>query len=98
MLEAFEQISDAGIVALLTHEEHVEIDRNLFLRKVNQAQFLNEADIDIVFLLEGCKLDLTGREARKMLNGSFSVTLQHMNLVVLQAQLQNREKLNKLTR
>ena len=62
-MEALEQISDAGIVALLTHEEHVEIDRNLFLRKVNQAQFLKEADIDIVLLLEGCKLDLTGSEA-----------------------------------
>ena len=94
VLEALDNLPDQQVVELLdlTHEEHQFKDRNLFLRKVNTFEFAKESPLDIEGLIEGSKIQLQGRESRRMLNGGFASVLSHMNLFAVTAQLQNREK------
>ena len=96
VLEALDNLPDQQVVELLTHEEHQFIDRNLFLRKVNTFEFAKESPLDIEGLIEGSKIQLQGRESRRMLNGGFASVLSHMNLFAVTAQLQNREKMDML--
>ena len=93
VLEAIDKLSDEDVLLVPTHEELQQIDRHLFVRKVNEVDVSNEAGIDIESLLGGEHFQLQGRDSRRFFNGGFSSTLQHMNLFAVMAQLQNREKL-----
>ena len=53
VLEAIDKLSDEDVLLLLTHEELQQIDRHLFVRKVNEVDVANEAGIDIESLLGG---------------------------------------------
>ena len=93
VLEAIDTLSDEDVLLLPTHKELQQIDRHLFVRKVNEVDVANKAGIDIESLLGGEHFQLQGRDSRRFFNGGFSSTLQHMNLFAVMAQLQNREKL-----
>ena len=63
---------------------------------MNTFEFAKESPLDIEGLIEGSKIQLQGRESRRMLNGGFASVLSHMNLFAVTAQLQNREKMDML--
>ena len=65
VLEAIDKLSDEDVLLLPTHEELQQIDRHLFVRKVNEVDVANEAGIDIESLLGGEHFQLQGRDSRR---------------------------------
>lgn len=92
--EYLEKLSDENILDLIKSEENQMIDRALFVRRVQKFEVASSSCIDIDITFKDMNFQLPGREARRMLNGGFMNTLQHLNLFAVMATLQNREKMD----
>lgn len=88
-----DKLSDEQIIKLINCEESQFIDRSLFVRKVHKFEVASSSNIDVDSVLKDMNFQLPGREARRMLNGGFLNTLQHLNLFAVMATLKNREKM-----
>ena len=83
------------ILPLITWEEQKMIDRLLFVRMVNKVDVASGSSVDVPALVSSSKVKFSGREARTFLfEGGFESGLQVMNLIAINAKVQNRELLN----
>ena len=85
------------ILPLITWEEQKMIDRLLFaiVRMVNKVDVASGSSVDVPALVSSSKVKFPGCEARTFLfEGGFESGLQVMNLIAINAKVQNRELLN----